>query len=104
MSSGVAVSAITAAELYHGVAKSSNPEKSRRDVENLLGSLTVIPFAGRAVEAFGLMRNYLERRGNIIGPYDLLIAAQAVGENAVLVTNNTREFSRIPTLALEDWI
>ena len=104
MSSGVAVSAITAAELYYGVAKSSQPEKNRHDVENLLGSLNVIPFSGRAVEAYGLIRNYLSRRGIIIGPYDLLIAAQAIAENAVLVTNNTREFSRIPTLALEDWV
>lgn len=104
MNSGVAVSSITVAELYYGVAKSPMPEKNRRDVENLLGSMTIIPFGGRAMEAFGLIRNYLQSRGQIIGPYDLLIAAQAIAENAVLVTNNTREFSRVPTLALEDWI
>lgn len=104
MNSGVAVSAVTAAELYYGVAKSSRPEKNRRDVENLLGSMTILPFGGRAVEAFGLIRNYLRSRGQIIGPYDLLIAAQAIAENAVLVTNNTREFARVPTLILEDWV
>lgn len=104
MDSGVAVSSVSAAELYYGVAKCAHPERSRHDVENLLGSVAVLPFGWKAAEAFGLVRNYLQRRGQLIGPYDLLIAAQAIADNAVLVTNNTREFSRVPTLALEDWL
>jgi tRNA(fMet)-specific endonuclease VapC len=51
-----------------------------------------------------LLRRYLEHRGQPIGQFDLLIAAHAVAQNATLVTNNTREFSRVPTLALEDWL
>ena len=104
MSAGVGVSSITAAELYFGVAKCTRSEQNRRNVENLLSSVTVVPFDSRAAEAFGVLRDYLWRRGQVIGPYDLLIAAQAIVENAILVTNNTREFSRVPTLVLEDWL
>ena len=70
----------------------------------MLSSVTVVPFESRAAEAFGVLREYLRRRGQVIGPYDLLIAAQAIAENAILVTNNRREFSRVPTLVLEDWL
>lgn len=104
MSSGVAVSSISAAELYFGVAQRARPEQARHALENLLGSVAVLPFGGKAVEAFGVVRSHLQRRGQLIGPYDLLIAAQAIAENAILVTNNTREFSRVPALALEDWL
>ena len=104
MESGVAISSISAAELSYGVAKCADPERNRRDVSNLLGAVSVLPFEAHAAEAFGLVRDYLQRRGQPIGPYDLLIASHAIAENAILVTNNTREFSRVPTLALEDWI
>lgn len=104
MDTGVAVSSISAAELYFGVAKSAQPERSRRDVQNLLGSVVVLPFGVTAAEGYGMVRYYLQRRGLPIGPFDLLIAAHAIAENATLVTNNTREFSRVPTLALEDWL
>lgn len=104
MDAGIAVSSISAAELYFGVAKSAQPERNRRDVQNLLGSVAVLPFGGMAAEAFGMVRHYLQLRGLTIGHFDLLIAAHAIAENATLVTNNTREFSRVPTLGLEDWL
>jgi len=102
--SGVAVSSITVAELRYGVERSSNPARERVGVENLLGAVSILPFDSKAAEGYGMLRRYLERRGEIIGQFDLLIAAHAVAQNATLVTNNTREFSRVPTLALEDWL
>lgn len=103
MALGIAVSSISAAELYYGLTRCAHPERERPNLENLLGSVTILPFGAAGAEAFALLRNYLERRGQIIGQFDLLIAAHAIAENATLVTNNTREFSRVPTLALEDW-
>ena len=104
MRSGVAVSSITAAELYFGLAKSARPDRERAGVESLLSSVSVLEFDRKAAEGYGMLRGYLERRGETIGQFDLLIAAHAVAANATLVTNNTREFSRVPTLALEDWL
>jgi tRNA(fMet)-specific endonuclease VapC len=104
MRAGVAVSSITVAELHYGLERSSNPAREREGVENLLGAVSILPFDSKAAEGYGLLRRYLERRGQPIGQFDLLIAAHAVAQNATLVTNNTREFSRVPTLALEDWL
>jgi tRNA(fMet)-specific endonuclease VapC len=104
MSSGISISAISAAELHHGLARCAYRERNRRDLENLLGSVRVLPFDANAAEAFGVVRSYLQSRGSVIGPFDLLIAAHAIAENAVLVTNNTREFSRVPMLEIEDWL
>lgn len=104
MASGIAVSSITAAELYYGLARCSHPARERRDLDNLFGSVEIIPFGTKAAEAFGMIRNHLERRGQIIGQFDLLIAAHAIAEDAILVTGNTREFSRVPTLVTEDWL
>lgn len=104
IASGVAVSSITAAELYYGLARCSDPTRERRGLDNLFGSVDIIPFGAKAAEAFGVLRNHLERRGQTIGQLDLLIAAHAIAEDAILVTNNTREFSRVPTLVVEDWL
>ena len=104
MRSGVAVSSITVAELHYGVERSNNPARERAGVENLLGAVVILPFDSKAAEGYGMLRRYLERRGEIIGQFDLLIAAHAVAQNATLVTNNAREFSRVPTLLIEDWL
>jgi tRNA(fMet)-specific endonuclease VapC len=104
MRSGVAVSSITVAELQYGIARSGNPNRERAGVQNLLGAVSILAFDSKAAEGYGLLRRYLERRGEIIGQFDLLIAAHAVAQNATLVTNNTREFSRVPTLDLVDWL
>lgn len=104
MRSGVAVSSITVAELHYGLERSSNPARERAGVENLLAAVSILAFDSKAAEGYGLLRRHLERRGQTIGQFDLLIASHAVAENATLVTNNTREFSRVPTLALEDWL
>jgi tRNA(fMet)-specific endonuclease VapC len=104
MSSGIAVSSITVAELYYGVARAADQTRERAGVENLLGSVSVLSFDSIAAEGSGLLRRYLERRGETIGSFDLLIAAHAIAENATLVTDNFREFSRVPTLSMENWL
>jgi tRNA(fMet)-specific endonuclease VapC len=104
LSSGAAISSITAAELYFGLQRCRNQERERKGLNDLFGAVEILPFGQNAAQAFGIIRDGLARRGTIIGPFDLLIAAHAVAENAILVTNNTREFSRVPTLLVEDWV
>lgn len=100
----ICISAITVAELFYGVEKSRYKTQNRAAIEQFLLSLVVINFdMGDAVE-FGKIRNYLASKGTPIGPYDLLIAAQAVSRSLRLVTNNAREFSRIPGLTIEKWV
>ncbi len=98
------MSSVTAAELYYGLARSTRPDQERAGVEALLSAVSVLPFDRKAAEGYGMLRRYLERRGEIIGQFDLLIASHALSASATLVTNNTREFARVPTLTLEDWL
>ncbi len=100
----VAISSITAAELYHGAALSREPEQELRRVQSLLDVLRVIDFGSDAAIAYGIVRASLERGGNLIGQFDMLIAAHALSEGATLVTHNMREFERVEGLLLENWI
>ena len=97
------VSAIVQAELLYGAEHSANPEEGRRFVESLLRPFTVVPFDARCSVEYAKVRNALRSRGCMIGPNDLLIAATALAHGAILVTNNVREFSRVPGLTLESW-
>src|SRR5712692_3168534 len=99
----VAVSAITEAELRTGAAKSSSPVKTMRLVENFLQPLTVVEFTSSDAVSDASVRAKLERAGTPIGPFDTLIAAQAVGRKLILVSNNQREFGRVFGLRLENW-
>jgi tRNA(fMet)-specific endonuclease VapC len=98
-----AISSITAAELFHGVARSVEPSREMRKVQELLSALRSIDFGWNASVAYGLVRAHLERSGQLIGPLDLLIAAHALSEGATLVTQNVRVFSRVPGLTVENW-
>ena len=100
----VGVSAITVSELQYGAAKSTYPEQARQALTEFLLSLEVAPYDDAASAAYGPLRARLEARGEPIGPLDTLIAAHAFSLGAVLVTNNTREFSRVAGLAIEDWL
>jgi tRNA(fMet)-specific endonuclease VapC len=104
ISSGAAISSITAAELYYGLARCQDPARESQGLDNLFAAVEILDFGPKAARAFGVIRQYLERRGMIIGAFDILIAAHALSEDATLVTNNAREFSRIPSLILEDWL
>jgi len=100
----VAVSAITVAELAHGVTKSAHVEQNRAALEQFLLPLDVLDFDQDAAAAYGTIRTLLERQGPPIGSMDLLIGAHALSASRILVTHNTDEFARIPGLTLEDWL
>ena len=99
----VAVSVITEAELRTGAAKSSAPVKTLRLVENFLRPLTLVEFTSSDAASYANVRAKLERAGTPIGPFDTLIAAQAMGRKLILVSNNEREFRRVRGLRLENW-
>ncbi len=97
------LSGVTTAELYLGIEKSERREHNLEVLERFLLPLTVQPFNKEASKVYGRLRAGLEGRGTPIGPLDTLIAAHALALGATLVTNNTREFERVPALRLEDW-
>ena len=99
----ISVSSITVAELFYGVMK-KNSKKLEVAVNEFLFPLQRLAFDENASYQYGLIRTNLELRGLIIGSNDLFIAAHAKSLDAVLVTNNTREFERIKDLKIEDWI
>lgn len=99
----IAVSAITVAELQYGVAKSAYPLQNQKALDYFLLPLTILPFDDRAATAYGAMRASLEAQGTPIGALDALLAAQAVSYRLIFVTNNVREFARVPGLTVEDW-
>lgn len=102
-SGDVGISSITAAELHYGVAKSQAKEKNASALEAFLLPLEVVPFDEAVAVKYGEIRAALERKGTPIGPLDTLIAAQAVSLGVTLVTNNLREFKRVPGLKCADW-
>ena len=100
--SSICVSSITVAELEYGVAKSGSI-KNKQTLDGWLQMLHQAAFDENAASAYGTLRATLEERGTPIGPLDTLIAAHALSLQATLVTNNVREFSRVPGLTIEDW-
>ncbi|MBC7700357.1 type II toxin-antitoxin system VapC family toxin [Aquabacterium sp.] len=98
----LAVSSITAAELYFGVAKSGSA-RNRLALSQFLSGLQIMPFDQQAAEVYGDVRAHLERAGTPIGPLDTQIAAHALALGFTMVTNNTREFERVPGLKVENW-
>lgn len=97
------VSAVTYAELMHGVEKSMAVEKNHIGMSLFLSPITILEFHASAAEEYGKIRAELERKGTPIGPMDMLIAGHARSEGLILVTNNTREFQRVEGLIVEDW-
>jgi tRNA(fMet)-specific endonuclease VapC len=99
--SDVVLSAIVAHELYFGACKSRNTAKNFALVEKL--QFEVLPFDQGDAAQSGQLRAALAAAGTPIGPYDLLIAGQALARGLVLVTRNTRQYKRIPDLLVENW-
>ena len=100
----LAISSIVLFELRYGAAKSARPERNaQRIIDFLSGPIEVLPFTPADAEEAGDIRAELERAGTPIGPYDILVAAQARRRDALLVTANEREFAHVPRLKLEDW-
>ena len=100
---GLCISAITLAELEHGVEKSLYPERNRAALLQFLSILDVLPFDDDAATEYGKICADLQRKGTPIGTMDMLIAGHARAEHVILVTNNTREFERVDGLRLENW-
>ena len=100
----IGISAITVSELYYGVNKSQNPEKNRQRLAAFLMPFDVLAYDENAASAYGHIRVQLQRQGQLIGPLDLLIAAHALSRDLILITNNDREFKRVPGLNVENWV
>jgi tRNA(fMet)-specific endonuclease VapC len=98
----IGISSITAAELAFGVIKSGS-KKNRRALEMFFAPLELFPFDASAIWHYGEIRTELETKGTPIGSLDTMIAAHAKALNAVLVTNNTKEFNRVKGLTIENW-
>lgn len=98
------ISSITLAELEYGVEKSVQKVKNQLALAEFLAPIEVINFNDTAAKKFGEIRAFLESKGKVIGPFDLQIAAHALSEGLILVTNNVKEFKRVPDLKIENWI
>ena len=98
------ISSITLAELEYGIEKSSNPMQNRIALFQFVAPLEILPFDDVAASIYGKLRTGLELKGKVIGAMDLLIAAHAVSADLTLVTNNEKEFRRIPELKVENWV
>ncbi|MDD2734412.1 MAG: type II toxin-antitoxin system VapC family toxin [Desulfuromonadaceae bacterium] len=101
--SQIVLCSVVEAELYYGVMKSAAPSRNLARLTPFLDQFDSLPFDNEAAREFGHIRAYLAKAGTPIGPYDLQIAAIALANKLKLVTHNTREFSRIIGLQLEDW-
>ena len=102
--SRMAISSITLSELIYGAEKSPNVDKNLEAIEEFVSHLDVLPYDAKASQHYGQIKAALEKRGEIIGENDIHIAAHAISQGLILVTNNLREFKRVPNLARENWV
>jgi len=100
----IGISTITVSELNYGVSKSKYQKQNNKRLEEFLAPFDIFPYDENASKFYGKIRTQLENDGNIIGPFDMLIAAHALSKDIVLVTNNEKEFKRIKSLKVENWV
>lgn len=98
----IRLSALVVAELEYGAAKSKSPRQRER-VNRLVSKLPFEPFQREDTLNYATLRSHLERKGQVIGPVDMLIAAQGLRLGATIVTHNLAEFKRVPKLKVVDW-
>jgi len=98
------ISSITLAELHYGAEKSERRLHNLQAIEHFVARLEVLPFTAKAAAHYGQIRAELERAGTPCGPHDMQIGAHARSEGLIVVTNNIREFSRMPGVRTENWI
>ncbi|WP_078128996.1 type II toxin-antitoxin system tRNA(fMet)-specific endonuclease VapC [Leptospira alexanderi] len=98
------ISSITEFELKYGVQKSLYFERNLKVLEEFLSYLNILPFVSEDTNKAAKVRVELERVGKPIGPFDLLIASQALSNKLTLVTNNEKEFTRIKNIKIENWL
>ena len=102
--SQIGISSITFSELMYGVFKSSKPIQNRIALTQFVAPLKILPYGDDAADHYGDLRAYLEKKGTPIGSLDMLIAAHALSKDCTLVTNNEKEFIRVPNLKIENWV
>ena len=102
--SQVGISSITLSELEYGVAKSSKPEQNQIALLQFLAPLEILSYGDDAAPQYGRLRAFLENQGTPIGSLDMLLAAHALSIGCILVTNNEKEFSRVPNLKINNWL
>ncbi len=102
--SQIGISSITLSELSYGVSKSSKPGQNQIALAQFIAPLEILPYGDDAAQYYGALRTHLEKQGTPIGSLDMLIAAHALSANCTLVTNNEKEFIRIPKLEIENWV
>jgi tRNA(fMet)-specific endonuclease VapC len=98
------ISSITLGELHFGAEKSARRAENLTAIENFKARLEVLPFADKAAAHYGQLRAELERAGTPCGVHDMQIGGHARSEGLILVTNNLREFTRMPGLRVENWV
>jgi len=97
------ISVVTLGELVFGAEHSQQVERNLADIESLVARLEVLSFDNKAAYHFGQIRAALYSSGKPLGPYDMMIAGHARASGLILVTNNVKEFARVPGLLLENW-
>ena len=97
------VAALAKAEVLLGLETGHKPHREEQPLRTLFGFLRVLPFDERAAEHYVTLRAHLQRKGQLIGANDMIIAATALAHDAVLVTRNARDFSRVASLSFQDW-
>lgn len=100
----MAISSITLSELIYGAEKSQNISKNLEAVEDFISHLEVLSYDQKTSQTYGQIKAKLENNGEIIGENDIHIAAHAISQGLILVTNNLNEFRRVPHLSLENWV
>ncbi len=100
----ICISVVTQAELQYGVERSAKTAHNQHVLDEFVARLAVWPWDQDAVAHYGRIRRQLEQKGTPIGNMDLLIAAHALSRSCVLVTNNIKEFKRVPGLKTANWI
>ena len=99
----IAIPSVVLYELEYGIAKSSSPKKRQQQLKELCSLVLILPFGAEEAKSSASVRVKLEKKGTPIGPYDLLIAGTALSHQGILVTNNTKEFARVPKLKIANW-
>jgi tRNA(fMet)-specific endonuclease VapC len=104
LAEGLCISSITLAELHFGAEKSARRVENLEAIAQFAARLDVLPFPPKAAAHFGQIRAHVERLGRPVGPLDILIGAHARAEGLTVVTNNAREFERLPGVQVENWV
>ena len=100
----ICISSITVSELQYGAYKSKQIKKNINRLDEFLSPFEILAFDENASNFYGKIRSQLEKKGNVIGPLDMLIAAHALSENLTLITNNEKEFKRVKSLKVRNWV